>query len=286
MKISNTKLISHYLQLGQKEWRAFTIYGLGFALLTLLVPLIVQLLVTNLMFSGLGLSLLTLSILLAVGLSALQLCRFSQVILLEFIERQFVARYTFRFEGVKTEKQVKFFEIAGMIKTISKWALDGFETFLTLIVGTVVLMIYHPYFVVLSILVWGGIYAVWKLGAKGQETAIEESNQKYLAWEHLQRGQKEDGGKWLKARTVHFNILKRQLVLLIILQVVGSLALLVGGALLFQANQLSIGQFVAAELIGAGVFLAISKLGKFIELHYTLITSLVKIDYVIGADHG
>ncbi|MFP5492468.1 MAG: hypothetical protein ACLGG0_13270 [Bacteriovoracia bacterium] len=280
MKTSN--LIYRYLLIGRKEWRAFTVYGLGFALLTLLVPLIVQLLVTNLMFSGLGLSLFTLSIMLGLGLMALQLCRFSQVLLLEYIERQFIERLTFRFEQKDAGKQIKFFEIAMMIKTISKWALDGFETFLALIVGTVVLMIYHPYFVVLSVLVWGGIYVVWKLGSTGLETAIEESNQKYLAWNELSQGRKEEGSKWLTARALHFKILKRQLIVLIVLQVVGSLALLMGGALLFQANQLSIGQFVAAELIGTGLFLAIGKLSKFLELHYSLITSLVKIDSAIG----
>lgn len=254
--MNTSKLVFRYINFGQKEWRAFTIYGLGFALLTLLVPLIVQLLVTNLMFSGLGLSLLTLSLLLAFGLAALQLCRFSQVLLLEYIERQFIERFTFRFEQIKAEKQIKFFEIAVMIKTISKWALDGFETFLALIVGTIVLMIYHPYFVVLSVLVWGGIYFVWKLGASGQETAIEESNQKYQAWHELSQGRKEEGVKWLKARAMHFQILKRQLILLITLQIIGSLALLVGGALLFQSDQLSLGQFVAAELIGTGLFVA------------------------------
>lgn len=283
--MNTSKLVFRYINFGQKEWRAFTIYGLGFALLTLLVPLIVQLLVTNLMFSGLGLSLLTLSVLLAFGLAALQLCRFSQVLLLEYIERQFIERFTFRFEQIKTEKQIKFFEIAVMIKTISKWALDGFETFLALIVGTIVLMIYHPYFVVLSVLVWGGIYLVWKLGASGQETAIEESNQKYQAWHELSQGRKEEGEKWLKARAMHFKILKRQLILLITLQIIGSLALLVGGALLFQSDQLSLGQFVAAELIGTGLFVAVGKLSKFLEIHYSLITSLVKIDSAIGASH-
>jgi hypothetical protein len=285
VQMNSSNLILRYLQLGQKEWRAFTIYGLGFALLTLLVPLIVQLLVTNLMLSGLGLSLLTLSLLLALGLTAFQLCRFSQLLLLEYIERQFIERFTFRFEQIKPEKQIKFFEIAVMTKTISKWALDGFETFLALIVGTVVLMIYHPYFVVLAIFVWGGIYFVWKIGSTGLKTAIEESNQKYQVWHQLSEGHNEDGTKWLKARAQHFKILKRQLILLIVLQVIGSLALLVGGAMLFQADQLSLGQFVAAELIGTGLFVAIGKLSKFLELHYSLITSLVKIDSAIGVSH-
>lgn len=279
------KLIRQYLLVTRTEWRAFMIYGLAFALLNLLVPFIVQLLVGNLLLAGLGLSLFTLSLLLLTGLIALQACRYGQIMLLEFLERQFVYRHTHKFQGIDSKDQTMFFELPSVTKSLAKWALDGFETFLALIVGSVVLMIYHPYFVVLSLFIWGGLYFVNVLGHRGQETSIEESKSKYEVWFKLLRNEPADGSVWLKARHFHFQIIRRQILLLMLIQIIGPLALLVGGALLFQANELSLGQFVAAELIGTGVFVALGKLAKFIEVHYSLITSLYKIDHAIGVGH-
>lgn len=288
MKISSSqsfKLIGRYLNWARAEWRAFMVYGLAFSLLSLLVPLIVQLLVGNLMLVGLGLSMFTLVVLLLIGLTALQFVRFGQVILLEFLERQFVHRMTWQLQHRKLSDQIMFFEISNMTKTLSKWALDGFETFLALIVGPVVLLFYHPSFLLLSFLIWGGIYWVFRLGRYGQSTAIEESKQKYEVFFALSRGDKADGLNWIRARGEHFEILKKQIIVLKMLQVLGPLALLVSGALLFQSQQLSLGQFVAAELIGTGAFATLGKLGKWIELNYGLVTSLVKLEHALEEHH-
>ena len=45
---SSFRLMQKYLRTSRTEWKSFAIYGVTYALLSLLVPLIVQLLVNNL----------------------------------------------------------------------------------------------------------------------------------------------------------------------------------------------------------------------------------------------
>lgn len=178
-----------------------------------------------------------------------------------------------------------YFELMAIPKAFSKWALEGFEILLTLIVGTLILMVYHPYFSMLTLLVWGSLYGVFLLGKPGLATAVDESKEKYLIWEELQSARSGVSSQdWLRSRDSHFKIVRRQILLLMGVQVVGSVALLSGGAYLFSINELSIGQFVASELIGGSIFIALSKLAKYMDTHYALVTNFVKIDHALERD--
>jgi ABC-type bacteriocin/lantibiotic exporter with double-glycine peptidase domain len=284
---SSFPLMQKYLRTSRTEWKPFVIYGVCYALLSLLVPLIVQLLVNNLALVGLNLSLVTLSIILAIGLSLLQLSRLGQIVLLEYLERKLIARLTPRFSAISTGEKTYFFELASVPKSLSKWALEGFEILLALIVGSIILMVYHPFFIALTLLIWLSLWGVYWLGKRGLSSALEESNQKYKLWAALERCEKGlTANDWLRARDVHFEILRRQILLLMAAQIVGTVALMTVGALLFNAGELSLGQFVAAELIGGGVFMTLSKLCKFMESHYALITSFIKSDRALEGHHG
>lgn len=275
------RILKTYLGRRRIEWRTFAFYGLGVALLGLVAPLVVQLVVSNLAFAGLQLSLFTLSVILAVALAAYQICRYAQLLLLEFMERQLVQRYTPLFFDKGPANKVMYFELLALTKTLGKWSIDGFEVILALLVGTLFLMVYHPFFIVLTILIWAGLAGVYLLGGKGLETAYLESAAKYEIWHELSVGNRADATGWLRARAEHFAILRRQIFLLMSLQVLGPLVLLLGGAWLFEIGQLSLGQFVAAELIGGGLFVTLGKLVKFIETHYALLTHLLKIDHAL-----
>ena len=284
---SSFALMQKYLRTSRTEWKPFVIYGVCYALLSLLVPLIVQLLVNNLALVGLNLSLVTLSIILAIGLAFLQLSRLAQIVLLEYLERKLVARLAPRFTAISSAEKTYFFELVSVPKSFSKWALEGFEILLALIVGSLILMVYHPFFIALTLLIWLSLWGVYWLGKRGLSSALEESNQKYKLWAALERSEKGiTANEWLRARDVHFEILRRQIMLLMATQIIGTVALMTVGALLFHAGELSLGQFVAAELIGGGVFMALSKLCKFMETHYALITSFIKIDRALEGHHG
>ncbi len=263
----------------------FAIYGVGFALLGLVTPLATQLVVSNLAFTGLGTSLMTLTLLTLGGLTLMQACRYGQLLLVEYMERHFIHGHAGLFRNRPPNDKVIFFELALIPKVLGKWAIDGFEILLTLAVGTLALLAYHPVFAALSLGVWLTLYAVYHLGERGLATALEESGRKYSTWFSLERGEKNDALEWLGARDAHFRILKRQILLLMAVQVIGAVVLLAGGAWLFSVNQLSLGQFVAVELIGGNVFVALGKLSKFMETHYSLQTSLTKIDHALEGGH-
>lgn len=279
------RLLNTYLSWRQIEWRSFALYGIGVALLGLVTPLVVQMVVSHLAFAGLQLSLFTLSTILGVALIAYQVCRYGQLLLLEHIERQLVERYTPLFPQRLPSERVMYFELLAIPKTLGKWCIDGFEVILALIVGTLVLMAYHPFFIVLTILIWVGLWGVYLLGGKGLQSAVNESAMKYAIWHEVAEGHQATADAWLRARADHFAILRRQIFFLMALQVIGPLLLLLGGAWLFEIGQLSLGQFVAAEIIGGGLFVTIGKLVKFIETHYALLTNILKIDHALECAH-
>ncbi|MBY0517247.1 MAG: hypothetical protein K2P81_10075 [Bacteriovoracaceae bacterium] len=267
------------------SWNPFAIYGVAYALMGLATPLVVQMLVSNLAFSGLGINLISLSILITLGLTLMQFCRLGQTYILEYIERKIIDQNLNRFPPLALKNKIMFFELATIPKVLSKWAIDGFEIFLSLVVTSAVLMVYHPYFVLLNIVVWLSLYAVYLLGKEGIQTSLEESNQKYKEWFKIEDGIETTSNNWLGARHEHFKILKNQIILLSLIQTIGSLSLLIGGAWLFNTNQISLGQFVAAELLGGGLFYSLGRLSKFMETHYSLITSLIKLEKAFGGGH-
>ena len=284
MKSSEKKwyLLLKYLAWARTDWKVFAIYGLAFSLLSLAVPFSVQLLVNNLALAGLQLTIVTLTFLFVVVLVSLQVCHYSQIVLVEYLERKLVCSGSSWFDGLPPHDRIMYFELMSIPKNLSKWALDGFEITLTLVVGTLVLMMYHPFFLLFTGLIYGGLYVLLRLGRHGLDTAVYESKMKYNNWFTLDQGGKIDMQAWLKSRDLHFKILKRQIKVLMGMQIIGHVGVLLGGALLFEANSLTLGQFVSAEIIGNGVFFALAKMTKFLETHYGLMTSLVKIEHARG----
>ncbi len=280
-------MLVKFFGLARTDIRPFVVYGIAYSLLGLLIPVIVQFMVNNLALAGLSLNLFTLAVVLVLGLGLHQACKLAQIYLAEALERKFMAFYTPRFRGMKPHYRCYYFELAALPKSLSKWALDGFEIFLTLVVSSLILMAYHPYLVVFTLVLWGCLWGIHRIGERGIQTALEESNQKYDIWHKINDPSAQVSAlDWLKARELHFIIQKRQLLLLASMQIVGLTALVIGGALLFTWNQISLGQFVGIELIGGGLFLAIGKLSKFIDTHYAFMTSLLKIERALGGEHG
>jgi len=275
---SSRQLLTDALMVDRDAWTPFLFYGLGYALLGLVVPLAVQLLVSNLAFAGLGEGLFTLSVLIGLGAALMQLFRLGQIYLLEYAERRLVAHWLPKMGPVTGKARAYFFEIALIPKVFSKWAIDGFEILLTIAVASVALTVYHPFYLVVVLGVWATLWGVHRLGSRGLVTALAESDCKYATWNRFAAGEQVDAHEWLSGRDQHFRILRRQILLLMVGQTLGTLVLLAGGAWLFAAGQLGLGQFVASELVGGGLFISLGRLGKFMETHYSLTTSLAKLN--------
>lgn len=194
----------------------------------------------------------------------------------------------------------RFFDTITIQKGLPKILIDFSLATFQIIVGLFVLSLYHPFFIIFSLLLVIIVYIIIAAtGPKGLSTSLEESSLKYkiafwieeiarsklsfkLASDNQVGLEKTDGHveKYLDAREKHFQIIVSQSVYLIIFKVLVAAGLLITGSILVFNEQMNIGQFVAAEIIIILIIASVEKLIKTIESIYDVLTALEKIGFV------
>ncbi len=194
----------------------------------------------------------------------------------------------------------RFFDTITIQKGLPKILIDFSLATFQIIVGLFVLSLYHPFFIIFSLLLVIIVYIIIAAtGPKGLSTSLEESSLKYKIafWiEEIARsklsfklaGDNQLGlnkidmhvEKYLNARERHFQVIVSQSIYLIIFKVLVAAGLLVTGSFLVFNEQMNIGQFVAAEIIIILIIASVEKLIKTIESIYDVLTALEKIGYV------
>ena len=194
----------------------------------------------------------------------------------------------------------RFFDTLTIQKGLPKILIDFSLGIFQIIVGLVVLSLYHPFFIIFSILLLIVIYfIIATTGPKGLKTSIEESTFKYKIafWieeiartklsfklasdNYLSLSRTDDHvNNYLNARESHFNVIITQSIYLIIFKVLVAAGLLITGSFLVFNEQMNIGQFVAAEIIIILIIASVEKLIKTIESIYDVLTALEKIGFV------
>lgn len=194
----------------------------------------------------------------------------------------------------------RFFDTISIQKGLPKILIDFSLGIFQIIVGLVVLSLYHPFFILLSILLLIVVYLIIvSTGKRGLKTSLKESSLKYKIafWlEEIARSKlsfklasnnKISLGKtdrhvneYLDSREEHFRVIITQSVYLIIFKVLVAAGLLVTGSILVFNEQMNIGQFVAAEIIIILIIASVEKLIKTIESIYDVLTALEKIGFV------
>jgi len=194
----------------------------------------------------------------------------------------------------------RFFDTLTIQKGLPKILIDFSLGIFQVIVGLIVLSLYHPFFIIFSVLLLIVVYLIIALtGPKGLRTSIQESTLKYKIafWiEEIARNKlsfklasdnkiglsKTDVHvtDYLKAREEHFGVIISQSVYLIIFKVLVAAGLLITGSVLVFTEQMNIGQFVAAEIIIILIIASVEKIIKTIESIYDVLTALEKIGFV------
>src|SRR3712207_2379645 len=139
----------------------------------------------------------------------------------------------------------------------------------TLFRSLILLTFYHPYFSLFGILLLTALGAIlWITGRRGLATSLTESSYKYRVAHWLQelarsttllrfaprsrlpleRMDQEVAG-YLGARRAHFRVLVRQSLSIVAFKTAITGGLLVLGSLLVINRQITLGQFVASELV-------------------------------------
>ncbi len=283
------------------------IYGVGISLLSLALPISVQMLVNTVANTGLAAPLVVLSLTLFGLLAAAGLLNALRIHLMDLFQRRFYARMVSEiakrsiyainpfFDDYNNGALFnRYFDIIIVQKNVPNLLIGGFTIVLQAAVGFVLVSMYHPLFLALNLVVLLLIWLIWIVwGSRAIRSAVQVSHKKHAAAAWLE-GLGASNGFFKSERHIadalertdavtadyitwhrrHFRHHFAQTLCFILLYALASAVLLGLGGLLVIRGELSLGQLVAAELVMTGVFYGISQLGIYLAYFYELCGSL------------
>ena len=282
-------------------------------LLSLTLPLGIQSVIQYIQSGQIVTSWLVLVILVILGVVLTGYLQVLNLRLTENIQQQIFVYFTFDFAyrfprlnrlalkgKIPSELMNRFFDIMVVQKGMSKLLLDFTQAFLQITFSLLVLSFYHPFFIGFSVLLVTLIYLVFKpIIKKGLKTSYEESTHKYKTVFWLQEVARADWSfrlvpksklnlkrldihsmDYLTSRSNHFTVLRFQYIWMIALKTIIVAALLGLGGYLVIERQLSLGQFVAAEVLILLILSSVEKLTQLLETFYDVFTSLEKLGQI------
>jgi ABC-type bacteriocin/lantibiotic exporter with double-glycine peptidase domain len=200
-------------------------------------------------------------------------------------------------KGDLPERMNRFFEVVTIQKSLGKLLTGATTALLQVIFGLLLLTFYHPYFTLFGL----GLVAVLTLivrltGPRGLETSLMESKYKYRAVHWLEEVARtvsafKAAGRatpaldrmdahvsgYLRYRQRHFRVLVIQAMAAVGFKTIVTGALLILGSVLVIQRQITLGQFVAAELVIVTVLAGIEKVVASLADVYDLLTAVYKL---------
>jgi putative ABC transport system ATP-binding protein len=289
--------------------RVIIIYALFVGILSLVLPVTIDALVTNVIFGVVIWPVIWLAVMLLGALSFAGIIRLAEMYIVEIMQRRLFVRVLMdfihrapRFQLEKLDHQYgpelmnRFFDVVNLQKAAATILLSGVEVVMIVFVGMVVLGFYHPILLAFDLGLIGSLIILILLGRNAVSASIVESHAKYdvANWleevARLPRLFKSGSGTdlalreaehlanhYLDARQNRFRILFRQSLWATVIQVVANTLLLGLGGYLVIKGSLTPGQLIAAELIVALIVSSLLKLDKVLESIYGLLTAAEKL---------
>ena len=288
-------------------------YAIVVGLISLSLPLGIQAII-NLISGGLVFSSVYVLIgLVILGVLLSGILQVTQVTLVEVLQRRIFAKaafeFAYRIPRVRAEALLKyyppelmnrFFDILNVQKSLPKLLIDITSAVLQILFGIILLSFYHPFFVVFGIVTLFALTLIIAFnGRKGLETSLTESKYKYKIAQWLEDVartlytfklagntnlpiQKMDGlvNSYLSYRAKHFKILKLFYYNAVAFKVLIIGGLLILGTTLVVGRQISLGQFVASEIIIVLITGSIEKLIQSVDVIFDLLTAVEKLGTV------
>lgn len=290
------------------------IYAVVGGLVSLSLPLGIQAII-NLLGSGrVSTSLAVLVILVMIGMALVGVLQVLQLTVSEVLQQKVFTRtafeFAYRIPRLKGDTQRayyvpelinRFFDTLSVQKGLSKILLDFSSATLQAVFGLILLSLYHPFFIVFSLLLVGLVILMFRFtGPSGLKSSLTESKYKYAVVHWLEEMARTletfklagtsplplqrtdtlvDG--YLEARSKHFSVLRFQYINLVAFKMLVAAGLLILGGKLVLEQQMNIGQFVAAEIIIILVLNSVEKLIMSMETIYDVLTALDKLGQVM-----
>lgn len=288
-------------------------YSVVIGLLSLVLPLGIQ--TTVELISG-GVFFSSVYILIGIVITGVLLgggLQIAQVSLVEHLQRRIFTKasieFAFRIPRLKMESILgnyapelvnRFFDILTIQKGLPKLLIDLSSGAIQIFFGLLLLSLYHPFFVFFSIILVAILVLIFYItGPSGLESSINESKYKYKVaqWlEELARAmnsfklagntdlpiKKTDYtvNNYLKYRKKHFSVLVTQFSFIILFKAAVTGGLLIMGTILVVNREITLGQFVASEVIIILILSAVEKIIMYMDVVYDLFTAVDKIAQV------
>jgi ABC-type bacteriocin/lantibiotic exporter with double-glycine peptidase domain len=301
------------LQVDKKEISQVYIYALFIGLVNLSLPLGIQAIINLIQGGEVSTAWFVLVVFVILGILFTGVFQLMQLRIVENIAQRIFSRASFEFayripriqykalyKYYAPELANRFFDTVTIQKGLPKILIDFSLAAFQIIVGLIVLSLYHPFFILYGVVLIALVYTLLALtGPKGLKTSLEESKHKYgvAHWlEEIARTKlsfklidhpaiamdqtDESVTKYIKARESHFKVLVNQFLNLIGFKVLIAAGLLIIGSLLVFSQEMNIGQFVAAEIIIILIISSVEKLIQSLDSIYDVLTALEKIGYV------
>lgn len=307
------KRLGRFLQSESKLLYLILFYALVYGAIGLVLPLGIQAIINFILAGRVSSSWFLLIVIITFGLTLSGLVQIAQLKLVERLQQRIFAKSSFelavRIPKIKLEAMEEryapefinqFFDTVNLQKGMAKLVVEYPTSMLQVLFGLILISVYHPYFMFFSIIVVIVIWAMFKFtGPQGIESSLQESTKKYIVAHWLEELARTMGTfklagvtnlpllkvdrliiGYLHYRQKHFAVLLTQYKVMIVFKISTTIALLVVGSLLLIDNQISLGQFVAAEIVIILIIGAVEKLIVNLSSVYDTLTAVEKLGMI------
>jgi len=309
-KLTPVKRLFKLLSEEKKDILYIYIYAVLIGLISLTLPLGIQATVSLISGGVFFSSVYVLIALVIVGVLAAGGLQVMQITLVEFLQRRVFTKaafeFAFRVPRIKGESlhqyyapelMNRFFDVLTIQKGLPKLLIDLSAGVIQIIFGLLLLSFYHPFFVFFGLILITILLLVFYFtGPKGLSSSINESKHKYkvVYWlEEIARTinsfklsgntalpmRKTDYNvnNYLKNRKVHFNVLISQYMFVLLFKALVTGGLLIIGTVLVVQREITLGQFVASEVIIILTLNSVEKIIMYMDVVYDMLTAVDKI---------
>lgn len=233
-----------------------------------------------------------------------------QISLVEYLQRRVFTKaaleFAFRIPRIRMESILsnyapelvnRFFDVITLQKGLPKLLIDITAAGFQILFGLILLSLYHPLFVFFSAFLILILFLIFWFTAPGAlRSSINESKYKYkvVQWlEELARAinsfklagntdlpiKRADDtvNNYLKYRRAHFKALVTQFSFIVVFKTAVTATLLIVGTVLVVDREITLGQFVASEVVIILILNAVEKMITYMDVVYDLFTAVDKV---------
>lgn len=312
-KLSPVSRLFHLLSADRKDIFYVYVYATIIGVTSLVLPLGIQAAIELISGGVFFSSIYFLIAIIIVGVLGSGVLQVLQITIVEYLQRRVFTKAAFEFAyrvpRIKMEAVLnlhfpelmnRFFDVLTIQKGLPKLLIDLSTGIIQIAFCLLLLSFYHPFFVFFGLALIFILFMIfYTTGPKGLETSITESKYKYKAvyWlEELARALysfKLSGttdlplkrtdyyvNNYLKNRRKHFKILVSQYSYVLLFKAVITAGLLIMGTILVVQKEITLGQFVASEVIIILILNSVEKIITYMDVVYDMLTAVDKIAHV------